>query len=128
MGQTNAAERYQQLDGQSQVVQNLVYNSVDGDWELAEQAGTADWTVNLYAAVDDIEQYILDTQAQFKMDDFDVSSDPKYVGFQDKTGNYYIARYGIATPAVDYSKGASGYAAAWTNRASESYSDFASVF
>ena len=125
---TDAAARYQTLDGEGRVVQNLVYNSNDGDWELAEQIGTATWYVNLYAAVDDIEQYILDTLGHYKMDDFDVSSDPKYVGYQDKAGNYYIARYGIGTPAVDYTKGASGYSTAWTNRASESYSDYASTF
>jgi hypothetical protein len=125
---TDAAARYQTMDGQSQVVQNLVYNSNDGDWELAEQAGTATWYTNLYAAVDDIEQYILDTLGHYKMDDFDVASDPKYVGYQDKGGNYYIVRYNIGTPAVDYTKGTTGYSTAWTNRASESYSDFASTF
>jgi len=69
-----------------------------------------------------------DNLANYKMDDFDVSSDPKYIGFQTKGGAYYITRYNIASPAVDYTKGASGYSAAWTNRAGESYSDFASTF
>ncbi len=90
--------------------------------------GSADFTGDVEIDTDALEQLVADSLAHYKMDDFDVSSDPKYVGYQDKDGNYYIARYNIASPAVDYTKGTSGYAAAWTNRAAESYSDFASTF
>jgi hypothetical protein len=128
MAVTNAAGRYQTLDGQGQVVQNLVYNTNDGDWELQEQWGTDAVTVNIYAAVDDIEQYILDTLAHYKMDDYDVSAATKYIGYQNKAGNYYIKRINTSTGAVDYSYGASGYSTAWTNRATESYNDFATEF
>jgi len=84
---------------------------------------------DLYVAVDDLEQYVLDKLDQYKIDDFDESNDPIfYIGFQDKGGNYYIKRVNTSTGAVDYTKGSSGYAAAWTNRAAESYSDFASTF
>jgi len=128
MAVTDAAARYQNMDGQANVVQNLVYNSIDGDWELAEQAGTASHTTNLYAAVDDIEQYILDTLAHYQLDDYDVSGTPFYLGYQEKGGAYYIKRINTTTSAVDYSKGASAYSTAWTNRASESYTDFAGTF
>jgi hypothetical protein len=125
---TDAAARYQSIDGEARVVQNLVYNPSSGNWELEQQGMIEAVTSNLYAVVDDIEQYILDTLAHYKIDDFDVSGDPKYVGYQEKGGAYYIVRYNIGTPAVAYTKGASGYSTAWTNRATESYSDFASTF
>lgn len=125
---TNAAARYQALDGQPYVAQNLVYNDVDGDWELEVQSVIEAVTGNLYLVVDELEQLEKDKLQDYFMDDFDVSSDPKYVGYQKKDGVYYIARYNIGTPAVDYTRGASGYSAAWTNRAAESYSDFASTF
>ncbi len=96
------------------------------DYEKALQAVIE--AGDLYIAVDQLEEYTLDQLLQYQMDDFDVSGDPKYVGFQDKNGKYYIARYNIASPAVDYTAGASGYAAAWANRAAESYADFASTF
>lgn len=69
-----------------------------------------------------------DQLLDYKMDDFDVSSNPIYVGYQDKGGNYYIQRFNTSTGAVDYTAGSSGYSTAWTNRATESYSDFASTF
>ena len=125
---TDAADRWQTMDGQSQVVQNLVYDPVDGDWELEQQGVIEAVTGNLYLAVDELEQLEKDKLQDYFMDDFDVSSDPKYVGFQKKDGAYYITRYNIASPAVDYTAGASGYSAAWTNRAGESYTDFAGTF
>lgn len=90
--------------------------------------GSADFIGDVEINTDALEQLVTDSLEHYKLDDFDVSSDPKYVGFQDKAGNYYIARYNIASPAVDYTAGASGYSAAWTNRAAESYADFASTF
>lgn len=83
---------------------------------------------DLYIAVDQVEEYILDQLIQYKMDDFDVSGDPIYVGYQAKDGKYYIQRFTISTGGVDYSSGASGYGAAWVNRAAESYNDFATEF
>lgn len=83
---------------------------------------------DLYVAVDDLEQYTLDKLDQYKLDDFDVSSNPLYCGYQDKSGNYYIKRINISTGAVDYTAGSSGYATAWTNRATESYDSFEATF
>jgi len=90
--------------------------------------GLVSFSGDVQVDTDDLEQLVEDSLDTYKMDDFDVSGDPKYVGFQDKDGNYYIARYNIGTPAVDYTAGSSGYAAAWTNRASESYDSFANTF
>lgn len=83
---------------------------------------------DLYVAVDDLEEYTLDQLLQYKLDDFDVSGNPLYCGYQNKGGNYYIKRINTSTGAVDYSYGASGYSTAWTNRATETYNDFATVF
>ncbi len=90
--------------------------------------GSADFTGDVEVDTDALEQIVTDSLAHYKLDDFDVASDPKYLGYQDKDGNYYIIRYNIASPDVGYTKGASAYSTAWTNRASESYSDFASTF
>lgn len=125
---TDAAGRYQTMDGQRQVVQNLVYSPNSGNWELEQQSVIEAVTSNIYVQMETMEQLQIDTLQDYKMDDFDVSSDPKYVGFQKKDGAYYIVRYNIGSPDVSYTKGASGYSSAWTNRASESYSDFASTF
>ena len=69
-----------------------------------------------------------DSLQDYFLDDFDDSGNPLYIGYQDKGGNYYIQRINTSTGAVDYTKGASGYSTAWTNRATESYNDFATTF
>lgn len=139
---TDASARYQSLDGEARVVQNLVYNPSSGNWELEQQGVIEAVTGNLYLAVDEIEskmdsaqavlvtidQAIDDQLKNYKMDDYDVSAATKYVGYQNKAGNYYIKRINTSTGAVDYSYGASGYSTAWTNRATESYNDFATEF
>lgn len=106
--------------------QMYVWNTSTLQWEKMVQpvieAG------DLYVAVDDLEQYVLDKLDQYKLDDYDVSGNPIYLGYQDKDGKYYIKRINTSTGAVDYSYGASGYSTAWTNRATESYNDFATEF
>ena len=52
----------------------------------------------------------------------------KYFGFQDASGNWYIMRKTIATNIFEYVAGASAYATAWTNRASQTYTDYATAF
>jgi hypothetical protein len=52
---TDAAARYQVLDGQGQVVQNLVYNPSSGNWELEQQAMIESITGNFYALLDEVE-------------------------------------------------------------------------
>jgi hypothetical protein len=83
---------------------------------------------DLYVAVDDLEQYTLDQLLQYQMANYDTDSDPQYVGYLDKDGNYYIKKITNSTGVVEYTKGTSGYAAAWTNRASESYDTFDATF
>lgn len=45
-----------------------------------------------------------------------------YVGYENTDGSWYIYRRTVATNIRLYATGASGYAAAWTNRAAETYS------
>ena len=52
----------------------------------------------------------------------------KYFGFQDASGNWYIMRKTIATNIFEYVAGASAYSTAWTNRASQTYTDYATAF
>jgi hypothetical protein len=89
------------------------YFSLEGDVEVDTDA---------------LEALVEDTLQQHFMDDFDVSGNPIYVGYQRKDGEYYIQRFNTTTGAVDYTAGSSNYSTAWTNRASETYADFATTF
>ncbi|MHA2064553.1 MAG: hypothetical protein ACXABY_09260 [Candidatus Thorarchaeota archaeon] len=61
---TDAAARYQSLDGQSQVTHNLVYNPTSGNWELEQQAVIEAITGNLYLAVDEVESLLTSVVSQ----------------------------------------------------------------
>lgn len=74
------------------------------------------------------EADVQDQLFNYKIDDFDVASNPVYIGYQTKDGAYFIRRVNTSTGAVDYTAGPSGYSAAWTNRAGEAYADFAGTF
>lgn len=52
----------------------------------------------------------------------------KYFGFQKSDGGWYIMRKTIATNIFEYVAGASAYATAWTNRATQTYTDYATAF
>jgi len=52
----------------------------------------------------------------------------KYFGFQRSDGYWYIMRKTIATNVFEYVAGTSAYSTAWTNRASQTYTDYATAF
>ena len=52
----------------------------------------------------------------------------KYFGFQKSDGGWYIMRKTIATNIFQYVAGASAYSTAWTNRATQTYTDYATAF
>lgn len=108
-------------------IQNWVWNSSTMVWDKMKQPNFQN-TGDVYLEVDDLEEYIQDQQLQYQLDDYDVSGNPIYVGYQDKYGNYMIKRVNTTTGAVDYTKGSTAYSTAWTNRASESYSDYATTW
>jgi hypothetical protein len=109
-------------------VQQYVWNTDTLAWEKAIQP---EFSLDGEVKVDNaqLEALVEDTLEQYKLDDYDVSNDPTfYMGYQRKDGYYYIKRINTTTGAVDYTAGTSAYSTAWTNRASESYADFASTF
>ncbi len=51
-----------------------------------------------------------------------------YLGYLDKDGNWYIAEIDETNGTMKYVKGTSGFTTAWSNRASNTYEDFNSIF
>lgn len=52
----------------------------------------------------------------------------KYYGYMKDDGGWYIKRITIATNLAEFVKGTSGYTSEWTNRASQTYADYAATF
>jgi sulfur carrier protein ThiS len=65
---------------------------------------------------------------QYAINDIEATATYKYFGFQKSDGGWYIMRKTIATKKFEYVAGASAYATAWTNRASQTYTDYATAF
>lgn len=65
--------------------------------------------------------------SRYAITDMDDSADPAYYGYVDQAGNWYIMRMTTAGE-VRYAKGASGYAAAWADKAGQSYGLFNAIF
>jgi len=62
-----------------------------------------------------------DLTRKYNIADKDDSSNPKYYGFTDYEGNWYILRENTTTKTYRYVNGDSDYETNWTNRASLSY-------
>lgn len=62
------------------------------------------------------------TTTGYAWEDYEKTGTYVYVSYLESGGAWYIYRRTIATNAREYATGASGYAAAWTNRAAETYS------
>jgi len=60
--------------------------------------------------------------------DIEATATYKYFGFQKSDSGWYIMRKTIATKKFEYVAGASAYSTAWTNRASQTYTDYATAF
>lgn len=67
-----------------------------------------------------------DPTAKYKISGIDGDGDPKYFGFTDKDGGWYILA--LTTTAAMYAKGDSGYTTSWAGRAALSYDYFYNVF
>jgi hypothetical protein len=52
----------------------------------------------------------------------------KYYGYMKDDGGWFIKRITIATNLAEFVKGTSGYTSEWTNRASQTYGDYAATF
>lgn len=62
----------------------------------------------------------------YALSNIDDTTSTEYYGYEDKDGNWYIKK--LASNAITFTKGPSGYATAWTNRASQSYASYGSTF
>jgi len=60
--------------------------------------------------------------SRYYISDIDDASDPKYYGFLDKDGNWYILKETSGT--YRYEHGSANYTTNWTNRASLTYNYF----
>jgi len=62
-----------------------------------------------------------DVVGKYLISDTDTTSDPSYFGFSAIDGSWYIMENNVASGTYRYVTGASGYAAAWTDRGSQTY-------
>lgn len=67
------------------------------------------------------------TLKEYHINDTDDAAIPKYYGFEDKGGNWYIMRES-PLGAFRYTKGSGGYSASWTGRAGLTYDYFSVIF
>lgn len=67
-----------------------------------------------------------ETRTQYGVNDIDATSEPKYYGFEDKSGSWYIMRESGET--YRYAAGSSNYSTAWSGRVGQTYSTYGSTF
>jgi len=65
---------------------------------------------------------------QYAINDKEATATYKYFGFQKSDGGWYIMRKTIATNIFQYVAGVAPYSTAWTNRATQTYTDYATAF
>lgn len=77
-----------------------------------------------------IEEHQKATLQDFFIADKDDDATPNYFGFLNRNGEWYILKETVSAGAdtYRYTKGASGYTTAWTNRATEPYDYFNTTF
>jgi uncharacterized protein YggU (UPF0235/DUF167 family) len=71
---------------------------------------------------------IPDSLDHYKISDIDDASNPKYYGFLDKDGNWYILKEDTTAKTYRYTKGATNYSTNWGNRTTLTYDYFDVVF
>jgi len=67
-----------------------------------------------------------DLTVKYKITDIDDAGSPKYFGFTDKDGNWFIMS--LTTTEARYARSTSGYATNWTGRAGLTYDYFYNAF
>jgi hypothetical protein len=65
---------------------------------------------------------------RYKISDVDDAADPKYYGFVDSVGHWYIQREDTALKQYRYARGRKNYATAWAGRAALDYDLFSVVW
>ena len=111
-------------------VGNRIWNPSTLSWEAQTGGGGTGSEVEVtnFPATQAVSNPADDVLAKYRPSDIDDAGDPAYYGFLAADGAYYIMRHGIAAKQIRYTAGASGYATAWTNRATETYDLFSEVF
>ena len=99
------------------------YDTTTGAKLLYGHDGTND-----QALLTDPEGHLIndDPTFKYKITDIDSAGDTKYFGYTDKDANWYIRQ--LTGTTSRYVKGSSGYTTAWTNRATQSYDYFYTIF
>jgi uridine phosphorylase len=69
-----------------------------------------------------------DATAKYKLSDYDISSELMYFGYIASDNNWYIAQFNKTNCTMRYAKGESGYTTAWTNRATQTYGYYNTIF
>lgn len=83
-----------------------------------------DWTIDHVA--EELEFVEVDPMVVYKISDIDDAGDPKYFGYLDANGNWYVLK--LTSTDARYSKGVTDYAANWGNRAALSYDYYNNTF
>jgi hypothetical protein len=133
----NSAIKATVLDIGTQITTNdhgLVTNTVMHGLTTGGGGGYVDVKVNPSGALT-VESTISGTVVafaksteQYAINNKESTATYKYFGFQKSDGGWYIMRKTIATNIFEYVAGASAYSTAWTNRASQTYTDYATAF
>lgn len=63
----------------------------------------------------------------YSISDMDTTSDPKYFGYMDDSGEWYIMKM-TTSSEFRYVRGSTDYSTNWTNRASLSYDLYGTTF
>ena len=66
-------------------------------------------------------QFYASKLGNYMISDVDDASNPKYYGFADREGGWYILKEDTTDKTYRYCKGTSDYTTNWTNRASSTY-------
>lgn len=95
------------------------------EWVNQQQGdgGSSGGDVNVtnWPATQPVSNVSDDPTAKYKISDVDDAGDPAYFGYEAADGSWYIMKNAVASKTYRYAAGGSGYSAAWTNRASQSY-------
>lgn len=73
-----------------------------------------------------IKEVLTDQLKDYFLTDIDDSTSTEYYGYTEKNGAWYIKK--VTSTSVRFCRGTSAYTTAWTNRASQSYDYFYSIF
>lgn len=90
-------------------------------------ASNPDYRVETETQADSSQRQVVASIDKYYVSDVDESANPKYYGFLDVNGSWYIMR-NTSDQEYRYFKGDSDYPTNWTNRASLSYDYYNEIF